>query len=49
MSDSMKVTVNPDGTATAAVGNTERTFPDLDSAVRWATALLYDLEGEEFG
>lgn len=49
MSDSMKVTVNPDGTATATVGTAERTFPDINSAVQWATALLYDLEGEEFG
>ena len=49
MTDAMKVIVNPDGTATATVGNAQQTFPDLNAAVKWATELLYGLEGEEVG
>lgn len=49
MYDAMMVEVNPDGTATATVGTARQTFPDLPSAVKWATDLLYGLEGEECG
>lgn len=55
MSDAIKVFVNPDGSATAFVGSSYRTFTDgsskenLMNAAKWATDLLYDLEGEEFG
>jgi len=55
MSDALKVEVNPDGSATAHVGSSYRTFTDgsskenLMNAAKWATDLLYDLEGEEFG
>ena len=49
MTDSMRVEVNPDGTATATVGAIQKTFSDLNSAVAWATEVLYGLEGEECG
>lgn len=49
MVEALKITVNADGTATAEVGSTVKTLPDLRSAVTWAEALLYDLEGEESG
>lgn len=49
MTDCMMVKTNDDGTVTATVGNMSQTFDDLYTAVEWATAVLYDLEGEECG
>jgi hypothetical protein len=49
MTDCMKVQTNADGTATATVGTMQQTFPDLYTAVEWATAVLYELEGDECG
>ena len=49
MADDMRVVNNDDGTATATVGGVSRTFPDMYLAVEWATAVLYELEGEESG
>jgi hypothetical protein len=49
MSDSMKVVNNEDGTATATVGGVSKTFPNMWMAVEWATAVLYELEGDECG
>ena len=43
MCSSLKVKANDDGTATASVKGQERTFPDMHSAVEWATSVLYDL------
>lgn len=47
MSGELRVETNKDGTATATVKNQVRTFPDVQSAVEWATAILYDLESED--
>jgi hypothetical protein len=51
MNDSMRVEINTDGSATAMVGTIARDFPDMNSAVEWATKMLYgpDLEGESVG
>ena len=49
MTDCMKVKTNDDGTVTATVGTISRTFDDLYEAVEWATAVLYELEGDESG
>lgn len=51
----MKIVVHEDGSATAIVGTSSRTFSkgnrkeNTQAAVNWATAILYDLEGVEFG
>ena len=49
MADAMKVEVNADGSATATVGTVSKNFADMNTAVEWATKLLYGLEGEEIG
>lgn len=49
MTNCMMVETNKDGTVTATVGTIQQTFTDLFTAVEWATAVLYDLEGEECG
>jgi hypothetical protein len=45
----MRVETNADGTATATVGNKRQTFPNFNAAIEWATALLYETEGEDSG
>lgn len=49
MVDNMTVKTNPDGSATATVGDLTKTFPSLYLAVEWAEITLYKLEGEESG
>lgn len=41
MDDSMCVEMNKDGSATATVGAVSRNFPDMQTAVEWATRQLY--------
>lgn len=49
MVEKMIVKTNPDGTATATVGNLTKTFPDIYLAVEWAEITMYKLDGEESG
>jgi hypothetical protein len=49
MTDCMMVKTNDDGTVTATVGTASKVFDELYDAVEWATAVLYELEGEESG
>lgn len=49
MSEAMEIKNNPDGTATATVGNKTKTFPEFYLAVEWATKELYNLESESDG
>lgn len=48
MVEALTITVNADGTATAEVGSTVNTLPNLKSAVAWAEGLLYG-DGDESG
>ena len=54
MSDAMRIKVHEDGSATAFVGISSQTFSEgnrkenTEEAVKWATKVLYNLEGEEF-
>ena len=45
----MFVKTNEDGTATATVGESVKTFPDLYLAVEWATKKLYELGVDDDG
>ena len=49
MCKAMEVKNNPDGTATATVGDKSKTFPAFYLAVEWATIELYNLEREDSG